>query len=369
MNTRLTNIAFLFVSTLWLTIAAQSAVEETDLEKLFDEWMESFNKEYKSSEEKEKRMKIWIENNEFIEGHNSLSPSPSYTLGHNQFSDMTEDEILQYNNLGPYAEEHKELDVESNEKLFAQIETDVSKSVKTNGRRLNENLQDFLPNYVNWHERGYVTPVKDQKACGSCWDFSAIGVLESAHAIETGQLVSLSEQEILDCDDTNNGCNGGWPNRVFEYVQDELDGVCTENSYPYLATKDQTDCEPMKDKCDKVSHTKVLLHGMLPKSEYALKLGLNRMPISVAINANVRAFHFYKSGVFDTNCSAKTLDHAVLAVGYSSKDNQEGYWLIKNSWGVDWGMNGYIKMAIESFNKSNEGQCGIYKALSTAITI
>ena len=77
------------------------------------------------------------------------------------------------------------------------------------------------------------------------------------------------------------------PNRVFEYVQDELNGVCTENSYPYLATKDQTDCEPMKDKCDKVSHTKVLLHGMLPKSEYALKLGLVRMPISVAINANV----------------------------------------------------------------------------------
>ena len=147
---------------------------------------------------------------EYIEEHNSLSPTPSYILGHNQFSDLTEDEFLQYNHLGLYAHEHTEFDVEPDEKLFAQIESDVSKSVKTIGRRLNQNLEEYLPNYVNWREKGYVTPVKDQKQCGSCWDFSAIGVLESAHAIETGELVSLSEQEIMDCNDTNDGCNGGW---------------------------------------------------------------------------------------------------------------------------------------------------------------
>lgn len=367
---RKTNFTFLLFSTLMLTIAAQhTAKKEPSLEKSFDEWMNKFDKNYKSHEEREKRMKIWIDNNEYIEEHNSLSPTPSYILGHNQFSDMTEEEFMQYNNLGPFAQEHPEFDDEPNKKLFAQIESDVSKSVKITRRRLNGNLEDSLPDYVNWHEKGRVTAVKDQKACGSCWDFSAIGVLESAHAIETGKLVSLSEQEILDCDNSNHGCKGGWPNGAFKYVQNNLHGVCTEESYPYVARKDHTHCVPKRKKCHDESHTNVLMHGMLPKSEYALKLGLNRMPISVGINAGVRAFHFYKSGVFDTLCDAKTLDHAVLAVGYSSQENDEHYWLLKNSWGVDWGMEGYMKMSMESLNKSNEGQCGIYKCLSTAITI
>ncbi len=132
-------------------------------------------------------------------------------MGHNQFSDMTQDEYLQFNQLGKYGYDFEEYDEGIDDDFVSQIESRVLDVVSTEGRRLNQkkDLGSFFDPSVNWVEEGKVTPVKSQGRCGSCWDFSAVGVLESAHAIDTGELVALSEQEILDCDNKFS-CRGGW---------------------------------------------------------------------------------------------------------------------------------------------------------------
>lgn len=146
---------------------------------------------------------------DYIESHNSQEPKSSYEVGHNQFSDMTLDEYHQYNNLGDYAP-YYEGDMDPvDEDFVAEIKSRVSDVVSTESRRLDADLELSLKANINWVDEGVVTPVKGQGRCGSCWDFSAVGVVESAHAILTGDLENLSEQEILDCDFLDGGCGGG----------------------------------------------------------------------------------------------------------------------------------------------------------------
>lgn len=275
---------------------------------------------------------------------------------------MTMDEYHQYNNLGNYAPDYEGFMEPIDENLVEQIEARVSDVVSTEKRRLNADLEGVLKANINWVDRGVVTPVKNQGQCGSCWDFSAVGVVESAHAIISGSLESLSEQEILDCDFYDGGCNGGWPNRAFKFMKKyKKSGLCSNNSYPYEAKKHTDECSTNSDSCDLVSNTTVVANGMLPRMKYGLKLGLNLMPVSVAINASSRAFRFYRSGIV-TGCSGTKLNHGVIAVGYST---DEGYWLLKNSWGKNWGDEGYIKLSMDSSYWG--GQCGVYKAIAAAI--
>merc|ERR1712035_215593 len=170
-----------------------------------------------------------------------------------------------------------------------------------------ENFQ--APASVDWRQSGYVTPVKDQKQCGSCWAFSAVGALEGQNFRKTGQLVSLSEQNLVDCSKDNSGCNGGLMDYAFEYVKSN-GGIDTESSYPYTARDG------------------VCKYNAANKGD--------------------------SSGVYnEPRCSSRSLDHGVLAVGYGS-DASGDYWIVKNSWGKAWGESGYIRM---SRNKSN--QCGV----------
>merc|ERR1719192_292648 len=206
---------------------------------------------------------------------------------------------------------------------------------------------------VNWIEKGYVTHVKDQgEYCGSCWAFSATGSIEGAHFKSTGKLVSLSEQNLMDCSKVNNGCDGGFPVDAFKYVI-AVGGIDTEASYPYNAnaTTDKT----CKFNFSDVGATISSFKRIPANSEMDLqKASATVGPISVGIDAKLPTFHLYKSGVYyDRNCSSTHLGHAVLVVGYGTQGNED-YWLVKNSWGVTWGENGYIKMAR---NKNNA--CGI----------
>jgi C1A family cysteine protease len=359
-------IATLLLSTT-LFVANASSIKDKDssVEQQFESWVKEFEREYNTEEEKEKRMKIWMENNEYIENHNSQEPKSSYEVGHNQFSDMTMDEYHQYNNLGDYAPNYEELIEPVDDEFVAEIKSRVSDVVTAESRRLDHDLQTSLKTSVNWVDEGVVTPVKNQGRCGSCWDFSAVGVIESASAIITGDLRSLSEQEILDCDFFDGGCNGGWPNRAFKFMKKyKEDGLCTENSYQYKAKKHSDECQVRSDDCFVANSTSVTDHGMLPKSAFGLKLGLNLSPVSVALNASPRAFRFYKKGIVDDNCSGTRINHAVIGVGYST---DEGYWLIRNSWGNWWGDKGYIKLSMESDNPSHIGQCGVYRFVATAI--
>ena len=195
------------------------------------------------------------------------------------------------------------------------------------------------PASVDWRQKGAVTPVKNQGQCGSCWAFSTTGSVEGAHQIATGNLVSLSEQQLVDCSgpEGNDGCGGGIMDQAFEYIL-KNGGICSESEYPYTAA-DGT-CHS----CQVVA-TISSYGNVATNSEGALETAIVRQPISIAVDAS--SWQFYGGGVYSQPCGQQ-LDHGVLAVGYGP-----GYYIVKNSWGPSWGESGYIQLT------TSGNECGI----------
>lgn len=199
---------------------------------------------------------------------------------------------------------------------------------------------------VDWRAKGIVTPVKNQGQCGSCWAFSTTGSTEGAYAQKTGKLISLSEQQLVDCSTVqgNKGCNGGLMDYGFQYIITNK-GITTEAAYPYKGV-DGT-CKKGQTAAATISSFKDVAAGQ----EAQLLTAATKQPISVAIEADQMGFQFYSGGVFTATCG-KNLDHGVLVVGYGT-DAGKDYWIVKNSWGTTWGEAGYIRMI------RNKNQCGI----------
>jgi C1A family cysteine protease len=199
-----------------------------------------------------------------------------------------------------------------------------------------------LPASVDWVAEGKVTPVKNQGMCGSCWSFSTTGSVEGALAIATGKLTSLSEEDLVQCNNvTDSGCNGGLMDNAFKWI--EKNGIASESSYPYSSGTGITGiCTASKATAKITGFTDVASND-----EDALKSAVAKGPVSIAIEADKGAFQHYKSGVLNSPFCGKQLDHGVLIVGYGEYDGLFGkqqYWKVKNSWGPSWGESGYIRM-------------------------
>jgi len=219
-----------------------------------------------------------------------------------------------------------------------------------------------LATSVNWVTSGAVTKVKDQGQCGGCWSFAATGGLEGSWELASGTLTSMSEQQFLDCDKTDSGCNGGLEYQGWSYFKSQNEGICTEASYPYKAKNGQ---------CQYSSCSLAIPAGGIAgvthvqkNSASSLQSALNKQPVAIGIQADQSAFQFYSGGILTGTCGTQ-LDHSVLAVGYDTSSN---YWLVKNSWGASWGDNGYVKISMDG------DKCGIlddasYPQVSASVEI
>ena len=279
----------------------------------------------------------------------------TFKLGHNAFSDLSQDEFAAYYKLGPYSP-----GVPTTSSMKSPPSLDEIDFAATARRALHDQVS--LPDYVNWVQMGGVTPVKNQGSCGSCWAFSTTGSLEGARFVKTGELVALSEQNLLDCDHVDLACNGGLMDNAFKF-DEKSGGLCSEEDYPYEA-KRNTICNP--NNCTDVPGSIVSTFIDVPPGDAnALISAIAMQPISIAIEASQFVFQFYKIGVInDDSCGSRgSIDHGVLAVGYGTDlDSQEPYLLVKNSWGPAWGAEGYVKLGRKS--KNEFGICSVLKMAS-----
>ncbi|KAL7861646.1 hypothetical protein SRHO_G00130870 [Serrasalmus rhombeus] len=322
----------LLAVTALVVMAGAASVTLEDLE--FNAWKLKFGKSYGSVEEESQRKMIWLNNLKLVLEHNMLADQglKSYRLSMNHFADT------------------------DNQEYQARFSGCLGSFNMTKARRATTDFRKgggaAVPNYIDWRKMGYVTEVKNQHLCNSCWAFSATGALEGQMFRKTKQLMSLSEQQLVDCSQEfgNHGCEGGWYFTAFDYVMSS-GGLETEDTYPYQAKDGMCRFNPKNAKATCQDYI-LLRSGNENNLQYAVAvIG----PISVAIDTSRPTFQLYHSGVYDEPaCSSIKLTHAVLIVGYGTDNLRQDYWLVKNSWGAQWGEEGYIRM---SRNKDN--QCGI----------
>ena len=292
-----------------------------------DEWKvfkAVHGKLYKGSIEEKFRKKIYMENKAYIAEHNHLTHMGyhSYFLKMNHFGDLLHSEFVATMNKLP-----------------------IKNATHKSGTTFLAPEGYKVPDKVDWRKKGAVTEVKNQGNCGSCWAFAATGALEGQHFRKTGQLVSLSEKNLLDCNrDVNDGCDGGYAEFAFKYVH-ENNGLDTEKSYPYLPKQDACHFNP----ANVGATAKGFVELNFGDEDQLAKAVASVGPVSVMIDASAPSFQFYGSGIYaEPFCFTTSTNHCVLVVGLTPE-----YWLVKNSWGTKWGEDGYIKI------KRGVNQCGI----------
>ncbi|EAR95837.1 papain family cysteine protease (macronuclear) [Tetrahymena thermophila SB210] len=302
--------------------------QNINVEKLlaYNQWSSQNQRVYLNEHEKLFRQMVFFENFQKIQEHNS-DPNNTYSVHLNQFSDMTKEEFAEKILMKSDLVDHlmKGISQEATHNDTNNNETQLSSNSLT------------LADSIDWRTKGAVTSVKNQGGCGSCWSFSAAAVMESFNFIQNKALVDFSEQQLVDCVIPANGynsygCNGGWPVQCLDYASKV--GITTLDKYPYVAVQKNCNVTGTDNGFKPKSWIQI------PNTSNDLKSALNFSPVSVLVDAST--WGNYYSGIFN-GCDQThiSLNHAVLAVGY----DQQGNWIIKNSWSTYWGENGFMRLA------------------------
>lgn len=318
----------------YVLLLVVTSAHKADLDKEWTAFKNTYSKIYTDAAEEGYRRDVWEDHRRYIQQHNLEADRGLHTfrVGVNKYADMPNWEFRQ--------------------KMLGYIPRNRTISSHAQNQLVFNRVRRQIPDQVDWREAGYVTPVKDQGQCGSCWAFSSTGALEGQWFKRTGDLISLSEQNLVDCDtEINQGCNGGFMQLAFIYIA-QNDGIDTESSYPYEARDG-----PCRFTRGNVGADVIGYRDITPyESESALQEAVATIgPISVAMDAEL-SFQLYESGVYyEPRCTSRyeLLNHAVTAIGYGSTADGD-YWLVKNSWGTSWGESGFARMA-----RNRGNNCGI----------
>lgn len=285
----------------------------SDAEREFINFISQHHRSYGTKEEYEYRLSVFTEVYKDILAHDAQTEG--FTKAINKFSDLS---AYEYKQMLGYKQS---LGTDTKVTSFARLDT------------------SSLPASVDWNAKGAVTPIKDQGQCGSCWAFSTTGAIEGINQITTGKLVSLSEQQLVDCSKSygNAGCNGGLQYQAMQYNEDY--SLETEAEYPYTGRGGSCSYQKSEGVVKTTSYARVM-----PESPTQLAAAAAKQPISVSIEADQTVFQSYTSGIISSSKCGTSLDHAVLVVGYGT-DAGKDYWLLKNSWGTTWGEKGFFRLA------------------------
>lgn len=319
--------------------SSASSPGSLDERKQFEIFMQTYNKTYPSSREESLRFDIFKKNLKIIAEYNR--DGTIGTHGVNKFADIEQNEFLAM--------------------YTGYLEPESNASNATGGRRFLRNKAGDPPAPINWVDRGATTPVEFQGTCGSCWAFAAAEQIESDYFLATGKLVRLSEQQLVDCDTSNSGCGGGWPQRAYAYVH-AAGGLVPWSDYQYRFVQGQCNVPQSNEKVQ-VSGWNVISKYPIGApafgNEAAMASAIANGPMSVCLDSS--KWQSYSGGILGKGCGRK-INHCVQLVGAGvtvKNGKKKGYWIIRNSWGADWGNNGYAKI------KFGTNACGITKDATT----